>query len=272
MEFGSPTTRGWWGLRVAWLPLVLFSTFASGQESRLLAPTGPQDQVQEKTPNVEVGPVPTPPHIVDLMLALADVKESDVVYDLGCGDGRIVVAAAEKYGCKAVGFDIDPACVREARANVANSNLEDLVTIEERDIFDLDLSEADVVTLFLLFSLNERLLPQLEKMKPGSRIVSHAFDIPGVEPDIELQCNSHVHGLRDKVYLWTTPLNRIAESTDAVEFRPLERAASPFLEHTYQRVFFSWIILAIVGAGLIWLVQKVLNRRLVLKLEKRPSE
>jgi SAM-dependent methyltransferase len=126
--------------------------------------------------------IPTPQPVVEKMLELADIKQGDVVYDLGCGDGRIVVMAAVKYGVKAVGFDIDPAQVREARANVQRNGVEHLVTIQKADIFTLDLREASVVTLYLLPELNQRLRPQLRQLKPGSRIVSHDFDLRGAKP------------------------------------------------------------------------------------------
>ena len=126
--------------------------------------------------------VPTPQAVVDKMLEMAEVKKGDVVYDLGCGDGRIVVTAAKKYGVKAVGFDINPVRVEEALANVKANKVEHLVTIKQADIFTLDLREANVVTLYLLPSLNVKLMPQLEKLKPGSRIVSHDFDMRGAKP------------------------------------------------------------------------------------------
>jgi len=126
--------------------------------------------------------VPTPQPLVDRMLQLAEVKEGDVVYDLGCGDGRIVVTAAKKYGVKAIGFDIDPERVKEANANVKSNKVEHLVTIKQADIFKLDLRPASVVTLYLLPELNVRLMPQLEKLNPGSRIVSHEFDMRGAKP------------------------------------------------------------------------------------------
>lgn len=133
-----------------------------------------------KTPDVIY--VPTPQAVVDRMLELAEVKAGDVVYDLGCGDGRIVVTAAKKYGVKAIGFDIDPQRVKEARENVRAAGVEHLVRIEQQDIFTLDLREASVVTLYLLPSLNVRLMPQLARLKPGSRIVSHNFDMRGAKP------------------------------------------------------------------------------------------
>jgi SAM-dependent methyltransferase len=133
-----------------------------------------------KTPDVVY--VPTPQTVVDKMLELAEVKAGDVVYDLGCGDGRIVVTAAKKYGVKAIGYDIDPQRVKEARENVKKAGVEHLVRIEEADVFTLDLTGASVVTLYLLPALNVRLMPQLAKMKTGSRIVSHNFDMRGAKP------------------------------------------------------------------------------------------
>jgi ribosomal protein L11 methylase PrmA len=140
------------------------------------------------------------------MLELAKVKKGDVVYDLGCGDGRIVVTAAKKYGCKAVGFDIDPERIKESRENVKKNKVEDLVQIRQKDIFTLDLSKANVVTLYLLPRLNVKLIPQLEKMKPGSRIVSHAFDMAGVKPDTTETVT--VDGSEHTIYLWTVPLKK----------------------------------------------------------------
>ena len=152
--------------------------------------------------------VPTPQDIVDKMLELAQVKKTDLVYDLGCGDGRIVVTAAKKYGTKAVGFDIDPQRVKESRENVAKNNVEHLVKIEQKDIFTLDLSQVDVVTLYLLPSLNVKLIPQLEKLKPGSRIVSHDFDMEGVIPDKVITMTPEGGYREHTIYLWTTPLKR----------------------------------------------------------------
>jgi tRNA G37 N-methylase Trm5 len=151
--------------------------------------------------------VPTPQEVVDRMLELADVKKGDVVYDLGCGDGRIVVTAAKKYGCKAFGFDIDPDRVKESLENVKKNKMEELVTIKKQDIFTLDLSKANVVTLYLLPSLNVKLIPQLEKMKDGSRIVSNSFDMKGVKPKTVEKVKLKDGGERT-VYLWVTPLQK----------------------------------------------------------------
>ena len=128
------------------------------------------------------------------MLELAEVKKGDVVYDLGCGDGRIVVTAAKKYGVKATGYDVDPQRIKESNENVEKNKVGDLVSIQQKDIRTLDLSGATVTTLYLLPQLNVKLIPQLEKLKPGSRIVSHAFDMKGVKPKkvVEVPCNDGV--------------------------------------------------------------------------------
>jgi ribosomal protein L11 methylase PrmA len=128
------------------------------------------------------------------------------VYDLGCGDGRIVVTAAKRFGCRAVGFDIDPRRVEESLENVQKNNVGHLVKIEQKDIFTLDLSKADVITLFLLSRLNVKLIPQLEKLRPGSRIVSHNFAMEGIKPDKVVKMFSSEDQFEHTVYLWTAPL------------------------------------------------------------------
>jgi SAM-dependent methyltransferase len=167
---------------------------------------------KNKAPDVVY--VPTPQSVVDRMLELAEVKAGDVVYDLGCGDGRIVVTAAKKFGVKAIGYDIDPQRVKEARENVRQAGVEHLVRIEEADVFTLDLSGASVVTLYLLPSLNVRLMPQLAKLKPGSRIVSHNFDMRGAKPllveHVQRKPDDSSEGFYDEdmdhtVYKWVVP-------------------------------------------------------------------
>jgi predicted RNA methylase len=150
--------------------------------------------------------VPTPHDVVAKMLELAAVKKSDLVYDLGCGDGRIVVTAAKKFGCKAKGFDIDPVRVAESEKNVKKNKVGELVKIEKADVFELDLSPANVVTLYLLPTLNVRLIPQLKKLKPGSRVVSHDFDMAGVTPDKVVTITSKEDNVEHTIYLWTVPL------------------------------------------------------------------
>jgi tRNA G37 N-methylase Trm5 len=153
--------------------------------------------------------VPTPQAAVEKMLELAQIKPGDVLYDLGCGDGRIVVTAAKKYGIKAVGYDIDPQRVKESRENVKTNKVEHLVTIKQQDIFTLDLSKANVVTLYLLPSLNVKLIPQLEKLPPGSRIVSYSFDMQGVKP-VQTVTNENA-----TIYKWVTPLQKENTTTGA---------------------------------------------------------
>ena len=160
--------------------------------------------------------VPTPHEVVSKMLDMAKVAKGEVVYDLGCGDGRIVVAAA-KRGAKATGWDINAERVREARENVKNNHVEQNAKILHDDIFTLDLSSANVVTLYLLTSLNEKLIPQLEKLKPGSRIVSHDFSMPGVKPD-EVVEFEETNGSSHTIYLWTTPLKKEKKEKDPFIF------------------------------------------------------
>ena len=136
--------------------------------------------VPERKPDVIY--VPTPRKVVEEMLRMAELKPDDVVYDLGCGDGRIVIAAAQLRGVKAVGYDIDPERVKEARANVRAAGVEHLVRIEQADVFTLDLTGATVITLYLLPQLNVRLMPQLARLRAGARILSHNFDMRGAKP------------------------------------------------------------------------------------------
>jgi precorrin-6B methylase 2 len=149
--------------------------------------------------------VPTPQEVVDAMLKLARVKKHDVVYDLGCGDGRIVVTAAKKYGAYGFGFEIDPERIKDSQENARKAAVTHLATFHHADVFTLDLKEADVVTLYLLPSLNVKLIPQLEKLRPGTRIVSHAFDMRGVKPKqvVKVNCKD---GTERTIYLWVTPL------------------------------------------------------------------
>jgi SAM-dependent methyltransferase len=129
--------------------------------------------------------VPTPERVVATMLDLAKVGRGDVVYDLGCGDGRIVVEAAKRGAKKAVGVDIDPERIAEARENVRKAGVESRVEIREGDLFEMDFSDATVVTLYLLPDLNLRLRPKILALKPGTRVVSHDFDMGDWKPSVE---------------------------------------------------------------------------------------
>ena len=127
--------------------------------------------------------VPTPQEVVERMLELAQVKRGDVVYDLGSGDGRIVVTAAKKYGVKAIGFEIDPERIKESTENIKKAGVGDLVEIRQQDIRTVDLSPASVLTMYLLPEVNLMIRPNIWKqMKPGSRVVSHDFDMGDWKP------------------------------------------------------------------------------------------
>jgi len=142
------------------------------------------------------------------MLKLADVKSSDIVYDLGCGDGRIVIGAAKEYGAHGVGIDINPERIAEAKANAKKAGVENLVRFEENDLFDADIHEASVVTLFLLSRVNLKLRPKLLKdLKPGTRIVSNTFDMGDWKPEKEqtLDDTGDDIGLSHKFFLWIVP-------------------------------------------------------------------
>jgi ribosomal protein L11 methylase PrmA len=152
--------------------------------------------------------VPTTEQAVQAMLKLADVKSTDVVYDLGCGDGRIVISAAKNFGARAVGIDINPVRINEAKENAKKAGVENRVRFEENDLFKADFSEATVVTLFLLPNINLKLRPRLlEELKPGTRVVSNTFDMG----DWKAQKQAEVEGedeetyLSRKLYLWIVP-------------------------------------------------------------------
>lgn len=152
--------------------------------------------------------VPTPNDVVAKMLEIAGVKQESVLVDLGSGDGRIVIAAAKTYGCQAIGYEIDPRLVEVSREAVTKEKLESLARIEHEDIFTRDLSGADVVTVFLYPRLMERLIPQFNKLKPGSRVVSHQFEMPGIKPDQVILIDSKETGDKHRILLWTTPLKK----------------------------------------------------------------
>lgn len=144
--------------------------------------------------------VPTPDEVVDKMLELAQVTAKDTVYDLGCGDGRIVITAAQRYGVRAVGIDIDPQRIAEANANAQKAGVTDKVRFIEGDLFEANISEATVVTLYLLTRLNAKLRPKLHsELKPGTRVVSHAFDMGDWAPEQRALVGA------TNVYLWKIP-------------------------------------------------------------------
>lgn len=146
---------------------------------------------------------PTHPQVVEAMLRMAQVSRNDVVYDLGCGDGRIVIMAAKKFGARGVGVDIDPQRIKEANEGAQKADVTSLVQFRVQDLMDIDISDATVVTLYLLPSINLRVRPKLfRELKPGTRVVSHAFDMGDWEPDRTL---CHPKARRGFLYLWIIP-------------------------------------------------------------------
>jgi ribosomal protein L11 methylase PrmA len=180
-------------IRILALALTLFVTALPGATA-----ANAQTAAPSRRPDVIY--VPTPEPVVEAMLQVANVTSKDVVYDLGCGDGRIPVTAARKYGAHGVCIDIDPERIKDANANVAKNNVGNLVKVVQGDLFQQDLSEASVVTLYLLPSLNVKLMPKLLKeLKPGTRVVSHTFDMGDWKAEKELDVDGR------KVYYWTIP-------------------------------------------------------------------
>ena len=148
--------------------------------------------------------VPTPQDVVDRMLQLAQVTKNDVVYDLGCGDGRIVITAAEKFGARGVGVDIDPQRIKESEENAKKAGVADRVSFRLQDAMTVDVSPATVVTLYLLSSSNMKLRPLLTKqLRPGARIVSHAFSMGDWQPD-KTDTFTDSRGSERTLYIWKT--------------------------------------------------------------------
>ena len=146
--------------------------------------------------------VPTPQEVVERMLELAEVKKGDVVYDLGSGDGRIVITAAKKYGVKAIGFEIDPERIKESKENIAKAGVGNLVEIRQQDIRNVDLSPASVLTMYLLPEVNLMIRPNIWKeMKPGSRVVSHDFDMGDWKP-LKTETIKDGSSWEHTLYLW----------------------------------------------------------------------
>lgn len=172
-------------------------------------------RAETATPRIpDVVYIPTPDDVVDRMLRLAAVTKDDIVYDLGCGDGRIVIAAAKTYGCRAVGVDIDPLRVDAAKRNVRKHGLEKLVAIRQQNLFEVDLRQATVVTLYLSTRYNTRLVSELDKMKPGSRAVSHLFGIKGIVPDKTVTMRSKHDRHEHHLFLWNIPLTQARRRPD----------------------------------------------------------
>jgi Methyltransferase domain len=176
----------------AGLAVLLCATVATAQTAAPAAPTA-----EPRRPDVIF--VPTPEDVVDEMLKVANVSGKDVLYDLGSGDGRIPITAAKRFGTRGLGIDIDPDRIKEANENLKKSGVGDKVKFVQGDLFELDLSQATVITLYLLPALNLKLRPKLLKLKPGTRIVSHDFDMGDWKPEKTVKVGTR------SVYFWTVP-------------------------------------------------------------------
>lgn len=183
--------------KFAALTLAMVSLLVYSQSS-------PQAQAPTSQPPFLAPYVPTPQDVVDQMLALAGVTAKDVVYDLGCGDGRIPITAAKVFGARGVGVDIDPQRIAEANANAKTAGVEKLVSFRLQDAMTVDVADATVVTLYLLSSANLKLRPLLTKqLKPGARIVSHAFSMGDWPPDRVVDF-ADSKGILRTLFLWRT--------------------------------------------------------------------
>jgi precorrin-6B methylase 2 len=188
-------------LRASASALLFFALSAGAQTTDQKAPEAPAAVPKSELRAPDVVFVPTPHQVVEAMLKVAKVRKGDVLYDLGSGDGRIPITAARKYGvARGIGIEINPERIKEANENRIKAGVADRVTFLNADLFESNLSDATVITLYLLPSLNLKLLPKLLKeLKPGTRIVSHAFDMGSWKPQRTLNV-----GGRD-VYFWTIP-------------------------------------------------------------------
>ena len=152
--------------------------------------------------------VGSPNDVVAKMLEMAQLKQGDFVCDPGCGDGRMVIAAARSAGCRGIGFEIDPRLAAEARQLAKKRKVDRLVTIKEQDIFTVDYSKNTVVVMYLLPEMITRLLPRLEQLPPGARIVAHDYAIEGVEPDLQIDFKSNEDNVEHALFLYTLPLKK----------------------------------------------------------------
>lgn len=180
--------------------LIIFLSFAGLSGTSLSFSLILEDTVPER---LDVPYVPTPDEIVTEMVRMAEIGENDIVYDLGCGDGRIVITACKRTGARGVGVDIDPERISECRDNAKKAGIEGKVTFLQEDLFKVDFSEATVLALYLLPEINVKLRPRiLNEMKPGSRIISHNYSMGDWLPDTARHLDA-----RHSVYFWVVPAN-----------------------------------------------------------------
>lgn len=189
--------------RSHFIHLIFFSFLCSS------VPLARSQEVQIRTPFVA-----TPPDIVNAMLKLAGARKSDVVYDLGCGDGRIVIAAAKEYGARGVGIDINPQRIDQANQNAKRERVANLVNFHTGDVFNSDVRQASIVTLYMLPDVNLKLRPKLQhELKPGSRIVTHGFAMGDWKPTRVEEVDG------EKIYLWVLPVrNELSAAIEPVFF------------------------------------------------------
>jgi SAM-dependent methyltransferase len=190
------------------LSLLLAACGGGPASVRQSTPTpAPAQTPSRASVKLDVPYVPTPDAVVERMLRMAKVGKDDVVYDLGCGDGRIVITAARKYGARGVGYDLNPQRISESNANARAAGVDDRVRFVQGDLFQADLREASVVMLYLLPDVNLKLRPKLlDELKPGTRVVSHNYDMGDWEPqesdEVDIQGSTHY------IYSWVIPEKR----------------------------------------------------------------
>jgi SAM-dependent methyltransferase len=204
LEMEDRTMQRHRGLRAIgfWIALAIVGVAATlgWRWSLQEAPVSEEPRVTVAPPiEKDVPYVATREDVVAEMLRMAAVTDQDVVYDLGCGDGRIVTTAAKEYGARGIGIDIDPVRIAESRENARQADVADRVRFIEGNLFEADLSQATVVTMYLLPSVNMKLRPRLEALRPGTRIVSHNYDLGDWAPTEQKEIGTHV------VYLWVVP-------------------------------------------------------------------
>jgi hypothetical protein len=194
---------GWWGDFEILDPLG--PSLASALTALAALGPLPAPWATRTGPKPDIGYVPTPQPAVEAMLAAAGVKFGEMVYDLGCGDGRIILTAATKFYARGIGFDLDIELIQAARAAAAAAALRHTVAFRRANIFEVDLSPADVVTLYLLREINGRLLPQLKQLKPGARVVAYQFDVPGLPPPRITTVLEPEPGVQGRIMVWEAP-------------------------------------------------------------------
>ena len=195
---------GWWGLFEVLDVLGPSLEAALATLERMGMAEQPWLTPARRGPQPAIGFVGTPQPVVQAMLAAAAVQPGETVYDLGCGDGRIVITAARQFGARGVGVDLNFELIQVARAAAVAAGVRHMTAFRLADLFSVDLAEADVVALYLLPAVNERLLPQLRQLRPGARVVSYEFRLPGYEP-ARTALVEYAPGVQGRVYVWEAP-------------------------------------------------------------------